>query len=268
MEKKDVDLMDLLAQFKAFIIKNFWFLIIITIIGAAVGFGYNKTKKPLYYSIGILSSWIEEDLLNKHLKVLQHQIDIDNHDYLAELTSFPKEKLKNISRIDYTITFEGNKPIKKSQIHDYFENIKTNIYFEVYAFDKGSLVEFEDAIINYFSNNENLQKMNENRQKKLKSLYEGIQYDVQVQKEKNDKVLKEDATSQTMIYIDNRASYISELVLLQNEVSFEIERNSSVSFEQNFSTPVKKAGSQRLNMTLFAFLFLAAGVIFKIIKNI
>lgn len=263
-----MDLIDLLAQFKAFIIKNFWFLIIITILGAIVGFGYNKTKKPVYYSIGIFSSWIEEDLLNKHLKVLKHQFDTDNYIYLAELTNFPKEKLRNISRIDYTITFEEDKQAEKKPIHDYFENIKTNIYFEVYTFDKGSLVGFEDAINNYFSNNKNLRKMHDHRQKKLKSLFEEIQYDVQVQKDKNEKILNDEVSEQSIIYIDNQAISIFELVLLKHDIMLEIERSSTINFQQNFSAPARQRSSLIVTIVLFAFLFLAAGVIYKIIKNI
>ncbi len=268
MEKKEIDLIELAKNLKTFISKNIWFFLILIILGGSTGFAYNKYKQPTFMTVGVFSTWVEEDLLNKLMKVFEHQFASGNYEYLSEKTKTPINNLKNISNIDYYTTIDESDISKHSTQYSLLDKSKTYIYIEVFGKQKDYLVNLEKTFNNYFLSNSNLYSKFQIRKNMLESLSEEISYELETHKSRNNKLINQTNSQNSIVYIDYPLSGILDLVKVQFEIQKELEKENIIYFEHDFSEPTEIKDNLKKSLLLFVFLFLLAGIIYKIIRNI
>lgn len=155
--KEEINLRELFSNMILFIYTNIRVLILFMVIGVILVVGFQKLKKPYYFTTAICHSSImeyERDGISKSIKqrtaidlINYLQIHIENEDYAA---------LADLLSIDIKVA-EDIKDINAEQLYqlDIEENYTTLNKFQVdlVVFDNSKIANIQEGLISYFSNN-------------------------------------------------------------------------------------------------------------------
>lgn len=267
MSQKEIDLIELFNKFLKFVIKNFWFLFIFSVIGIAAGYGYTKIKKTEFISHGIFSTWLEEDLLIQLMDIFQKQIENKNHANMSKRYGLPYDEVKNISLIEYSIPDSKLRPTHDPKSLGYIEK-RIYVSVEVVSNDKESLMNIEDYFNKYFNNNVNLHKKAQQRKSILELVRSEIDYEMETHKSRNSSFTDKSHKQSSILLVNYNVKDLLDMVKLKYDIEYEIENENIIRIEQSFTRPVEIRVSTLKIMILAFALFFIFGLIVKYLINI
>ncbi len=263
MSNKEVDLFEFLKRILIFIRNNFWFLLIMFIVGGGLGYGIHEIRKPVYSSKAVFSTWIDRSMLEQILNDFEYHIEKDFELALRkkDIRKVNDNKLKEI-----TFELTDHEVIHKTDK----EFIYQYVLIHALAKDEHTLEILEDVMKDYFENNTYLARHRNSQRESLKNLRNEIEYELEKHKKEREKNLLNQNDQKFILYANHRMEDAINLVKLRNEVNNKLSKLDIITFIQPFSTPREESVIPASIVVLgFALLLTFIGAIVrKVVKEI